>query len=50
MLLALAEALQSRDAYSGAHSLRVAALAGTVGERLGWDEARLPCVPSSGLQ
>src|SRR5919108_285991 len=41
MLLALAEALQSRDAYSGAHSLRVAALAGTVGERLGWDEARL---------
>src|ERR671935_260313 len=41
MLLALAEALQSRDAYSGAHSLRVAALAGTVAERLGWDEARL---------
>src|SRR5437763_1818510 len=41
MLLALAEALQSRDAYSGAHWLRVAALAGTVGERLGWDEARL---------
>jgi HD-GYP domain-containing protein (c-di-GMP phosphodiesterase class II) len=41
MLLALAEALQSRDAYSGAHSLRVAALAGTVGERLGWGEARL---------
>src|SRR5437870_13802980 len=41
MLVALAEALESRDAYSGAHSLRVAALAGAVGERLGWDEARL---------
>jgi len=41
MLVALAEALESRDAYSGAHSLRVAALAGTVGERLGWDDARL---------
>jgi HD-GYP domain-containing protein (c-di-GMP phosphodiesterase class II) len=41
MLVALAEALESRDAYSGAHSLRVAALAGTVGERLGWDGARL---------
>src|SRR2546423_5807578 len=41
MFLALAEALQARDAFSGAHSLRVASLAGTVGERLGWDEARL---------
>src|SRR5919205_1350210 len=41
MFLALAEALQARDAFSGAHSLRVAALAGTVGERLGWDDARL---------
>jgi HD-GYP domain-containing protein (c-di-GMP phosphodiesterase class II) len=41
VLVALAEALESRDAYSGAHSLRVATLAGTVGERLGWDEARL---------
>jgi len=41
MFLALAEALEARDAYSGAHSLRVASLAGTVGERLGWDEARL---------
>ena len=41
MLVALAEALESRDAYSGAHSLRVAALAGVVGERLGWDDARL---------
>src|SRR5918911_3184419 len=41
MFLALAEALQARDAFSGAHSLRVATLAGTVGERLGWDEARL---------
>src|ERR671932_737942 len=42
MFLALAEALQARDAFSGAHSLRVATLASTVGERLGWDEARLP--------
>ena len=41
LFLALAEALQARDAFSGAHSLRVASLAGTVGERLGWDEARL---------
>ena len=41
MLVALAEALEERDAYSGAHSLRVATLAGAVGERLGWDEARL---------
>src|ERR671936_2540682 len=41
MFLALAEALQARDAFSGAHSLRVATLASTVGERLGWDEARL---------
>src|SRR5256885_17060819 len=41
MFLALTEALQARDAFSGAHSLRVATLAGTVGERLGWDEARL---------
>ena len=41
MFLALAEALQARDAFSGAHSLRVASLASTVGERLGWDEARL---------
>src|SRR5256714_3532982 len=41
MFLALTEALQARDAFSGAHSLRVATLAGTVGERLAWDEARL---------
>src|ERR671932_317063 len=41
MFLALAEALQARDAFSGAHSLRVATLASTVGERLGWEEARL---------
>src|SRR5256885_15296819 len=41
MFLALTEALQARDAFSGAHSLRVATLASTVGERLGWDEARL---------
>src|SRR5437588_12433243 len=41
MFLALAEALQARDAFSGAHSLRVASLAGTVAERLGWDEARV---------
>ena len=41
MFLALAEALQARDAFSGAHSLRVASLASTVGERLGWEEARL---------
>ena len=41
MFLALAEALEARDAFSGAHSLRVASLASTVGERLGWDEARL---------
>src|ERR671927_1483060 len=41
MFMALAEALQARDAFSGAHSLRVATLASTVGERLGWDEARL---------
>ena len=41
MFLALAEALEARDAFSGAHSLRVATLASTVGERLGWDDARL---------
>src|ERR687885_4254 len=41
MFLALAEALQARDAFSGAHSLRVATLSSTVGARLGWDEARL---------
>src|SRR5919205_364130 len=41
MFMALAEALQARDAFSGAHSLRVATLASTVGERLGWGEARL---------
>src|SRR5205085_3346573 len=41
MLVALAEALEERDAYSGAHSLRVTALASAVAERLGWDEARL---------
>src|ERR687888_284268 len=34
MFLALAEALQARDAFSGAHSLRVATLASTAGERL----------------
>src|ERR687887_327395 len=34
MFLALAEALQALDAFSGAHSLRVASLASTVGERL----------------
>ena len=41
MFLALTEALQARDAFSGAHSLRVATLASTVGERLGWDDMRL---------
>src|ERR671923_209208 len=42
MLLALAEALQSRDAYSGAHSLRVAALAGTLYHHERWDGGGYP--------
>jgi HD-GYP domain-containing protein (c-di-GMP phosphodiesterase class II) len=40
MLAALAQALEERDAYSGGHSLRVTALAETIGERLAWGPTR----------
>jgi HD-GYP domain-containing protein (c-di-GMP phosphodiesterase class II) len=49
MIAALHRALEERDAYSGAHSLRVTGLAEILARRLGWDERRLAALRLGGL-
>jgi HD-GYP domain-containing protein (c-di-GMP phosphodiesterase class II) len=47
-LLALSEAIESRDPYTRGHSARVARMAHAVGLRLGCDEARLALIGLGG--
>src|SRR5258708_23848781 len=49
MLAALTDAIEARDPYTRGHSARVAELAVTLGEALGWTPARLDVLRLGGL-